>query len=521
MTIALATDLITVFVGLELMTIPVYVLGGMARRDRYSNEAALKYFLLGAFSSAMLLYGFAWLYGISGTTSFTGVADAIAKRGLTDGATLVALAFVTVGLAFKAAVVPFHQWTPDAYDGAPTPATAFMSVAPKAAAFAAILRIMIGGLGPLGLDWSAVFAILAAITMTGGNVVALAQANVKRMLAYSSIAHTGYILAGVAAYQAGAAASAAVLFYVFAYGIMNLGAFACLIYFDLEGPGGAPLDELNGFSRRRPAGALAFAVFLISLTGIPPTIGFVAKVFILQPVLDAGLVWLAVVIALNAVLAAFYYLRVVVHIYMYDEDANAPRLLPTRLLTAGLGLAGVATVAIGIVPDFVYRWALQAAAPFFSSRHRSRRHRLGTDAMRTSRLEAFCDGVFAIAATLLVLELRVPVDSHDLVASLLDLWPEYAVYLVSFMTIGIIWVNHHTLLEHCKRVDRRFLYLNLLLLVTVGIVPFPTALVGSYILAPQSATAVLVVYGLGAVLITIAFSGVFFVTPADRPPTGC
>ena len=364
MTIALATDLITVFVGLEMMTIPVYVLAGMARRDRYSNEAALKYFLLGAFSSAMLLYGFAWLYGISGTTSFSGVADAIGKRGLTDGATLVALALVTVGLAFKAAVVPFHQWTPDAYDGAPTPATAFMSVAPKAAAFAAILRIMIGALGPLGLDWSAVFAVLAAVTMTGGNVVALVQPNVKRMLAYSSIAHTGYILAGVAAYQAGAAASAGVLFYVFAYGIMNLGAFACLIYVDLDGTRGATLDELNGFARRNAGGALAFAIFLISLTGIPPTVGFVAKVFILGPVLDSGLVWLAVIIALNAVLAAFYYLRVIVHMYMYDVDTNAPRLLNARLLSAGLGLGALATVVVGVVPDSLYRWALQAAAPF-------------------------------------------------------------------------------------------------------------------------------------------------------------
>ena len=364
MTIALASDLITVFIGLELMTIPIYVLAGMARRDRFSNEAALKYFLLGAFSSAMLLYGFAWLYGLSGTTAFSGIAEAIAAGGLTNGATLVALALVTVGLAFKAAVVPFHQWTPDAYDGAPTPATAFMSVAPKAAAFAAILRIMIGSLGPLGLDWSAVFAVLAAITMTGGNVVALVQGNVKRMLAYSSIAHTGYILAGVAAYQAGASASAAVLFYVFAYGIMNLGAFACLIYLDLAGTRGATLEELNGFARRQPAGALAFAVFLISLTGIPPTIGFVAKVFILQPVLDAGLTWLAVVIALNAVLAAFYYLRVVVHMYMYEVDSNPPRLLPARLLSTGLGVAGFAVVVIGIVPDVVYRWALQAAAPF-------------------------------------------------------------------------------------------------------------------------------------------------------------
>jgi NADH-quinone oxidoreductase subunit N len=364
MTIALAADLITVFIGLELMTIPVYVLAGMARKDRYSNEASLKYFLLGAFSSAMLLYGFAWLYGISGTTAFSGIADSLARGGLTNGAALVALALVTVGLAFKAAVVPFHQWTPDAYDGAPTPATAFMSVAPKAAAFAAILRVMIGSLGPLGVDWSAVFAILAAITMTGGNVVALAQSNVKRMLAYSSIAHTGYILAGVAAYRAGASASAAVLFYVFAYGIMNLGAFACLIYLDLDGTRGATLDELNGFARRVPLGALVFAVFLISLTGIPPTVGFVAKVFILQPVLDAKLVWLAVIIALNAVLAAFYYLRVVVHMYMYEVDANAPRLLPTRLLSAGLGLAGLAVVVIGVVPDGIYRWALQAAAPF-------------------------------------------------------------------------------------------------------------------------------------------------------------
>ncbi len=364
MTIALSSDLITVFVGLELMTIPIYVLAAMARRDRYSNEAGLKYFLLGAFSSAMLLYGFTWLYGLSGTTTFAGIAQAISVGGLTNGATLVALSLVTVGLAFKAAVVPFHQWTPDAYDGAPTPATAFMSVAPKAAAFAAILRIMLGTLGPLALDWSAVFAVLAAVTMTGGNVVALVQGNVKRMLAYSSIAHTGYILAGVAAYQAGTSASAAVLFYVFAYGVMNLGAFACLIYLDLDGTRGATLDELNGFARRQPIGAVAFAVFLISLTGIPPTIGFVAKVFILQPVLDAGLVWLAVVIALNAVLAAFYYLRVVVHMYMYDVDANAPRLLHPNLLSAGLGIAGIAVVFLGIVPDFLYRWALQAAAPF-------------------------------------------------------------------------------------------------------------------------------------------------------------
>ena len=363
MTIALATDLITLFVGLELMTIPIYVLAGIQRRDRFANEAALKYFLLGAFSSALLVYGFAWLFGVTGATRFTDIATALKTGGLTNGPTIVALALVTVGLGFKAAVVPFHQWTPDAYDGAPTPATAFMSVGPKAAAFAAILRVLVSGMGPLAVDWSAVFAVLAAITMTAGNIVALVQTNTKRMLAYSSIAHTGYILAAVAAINAGASAGAAVLFYVFAYGVMNLGAFACLLYIDLEGTRGATLDELNGFARREPFGALAFAVFLISLTGIPPTVGFVAKFLVIQPVLDAGYAWLAVILALNAVLAAFYYLRVVVHMYMYDADSGAPALVSPRLLSFSLGVSAIAVVVLGILPNSLYQWALTAIAP--------------------------------------------------------------------------------------------------------------------------------------------------------------
>src|SRR5437762_10744825 len=203
MTIALSTDLITLFVGLELMTIPIYVLAGIQRGDRYSNEAALKYFLLGAFSSALLLYGFAWLYGVTRATDFAAIASYLVANGVASGPTIVALALVTVGLGFKAAVVPFHQWTPDAYEGAPTPATALMSVGPKAAAFAAILRVLVSGLAPLQVDWSTVFAVLAAVTMTGGNIVALVQTNTKRMLAYSSIAHTGYIHAAVAAAKAG------------------------------------------------------------------------------------------------------------------------------------------------------------------------------------------------------------------------------------------------------------------------------------------------------------------------------
>jgi NADH-quinone oxidoreductase subunit N len=197
--------------------------------------------------------------------------------------------------------------------------------------------------------------------MTAGNVVALAQTNAKRMLAYSSIAHTGYILAAVAAAMAGPSAGAAVLFYVFAYGLMNLGAFACLLYFDLEGTRGATLDELNGFARREPLGALVFAIFLVSLTGIPPTVGFVAKFFVIQPVLDAGYAWLAVVLALNAVLAAFYYLRVVVRMYMYDADSAAPPLVSPRLLNLSLGISAIAVVVLGILPNSLYQSALNAA----------------------------------------------------------------------------------------------------------------------------------------------------------------
>ena len=363
MTIALSTDLITLFVGLELMSIPVYVLAGLQRRDRYSNEAALKYFLLGAFSSAILVYGFAWLFGIAGSTELAQVSSAVAKAGVGSPEVVVALALVTVGLGFKAAVVPFHQWTPDAYDGAPTPSTAFMSVAPKAAAFAAILRVMATAFGPVQLDWAVVFAVLAVITMTAGNVVALVQTNVKRMLAYSSIAHTGYILAGVAALAAGTSAGAAVLFYLFAYGIMNLGAFASLMFIDLEGTRGATLDELNGLWSRHSAGALAFTVFLVNLTGIPPTVGFLGNFLMIQPVLDAEFGWLAVAIALNAALAAFYYLRVVVHLFMYDPDAQAPRVEVARVLSFSLVAVAIVTILLGILPDPVYAFALRAAEP--------------------------------------------------------------------------------------------------------------------------------------------------------------
>ncbi len=362
MTITLAADIITLFVGLELMTIPVYVLVGLQRRNPFSNEAALKYFLLGAFSTAILLYGFAWLYGVTGSTDLSGIASGLEARGPTQSV-IVALTLVTVGLAFKAAVVPFHQWTPDAYDGAPTPITAFMSVAPKAAAFAAILRLAGVALDPLTVDWTAAFALLAALTMTFGNIVALAQPNVKRMLAYSSIAHTGYIAAGVAAAQAGTAAWAGVLFYAFAYGLMNIGAFAALLVLDTEGTRGASLDDLRGLARRAPWPAFAFALLLFSLTGLPPTLGFYAKVFVFLPALDADLGWLAVIMALNAAVAAYYYLRVVVYMYMLEPDGVVPELAPARMVGAAIGLTALASVVLGIWPDALYAWARAASAP--------------------------------------------------------------------------------------------------------------------------------------------------------------
>ncbi len=363
MTIALAADLITIFVGLELMTLPVYVLAGLQRRNPFSNEAALKYFLLGAFSTAILLYGFAWLYGITGGTDFRAIATSLSSLGLT-GPALVAVAFVSVGLSFKAAVVPFHQWTPDAYDGAPTPITAFMSVAPKAAAFAAFLRVVGVALHPYAIDWTVAFAVLAALTMTLGNVVALAQTSVKRMLAYSSIAHTGYILSGVAAARAGEQAWAGVMFYAFAYGVMNLGAFAALLVLDTEGTRGATLDEMNGLAKRAPLVALAFTILLVSLTGLPPTVGFFAKVFVFLPAIAADLLWLAVLMALNAALAAFYYLRVVVHMYMLEPEEQVPAVVAMPLARWGaIGLTAAATLVLGIATNPLYAWALAAAVP--------------------------------------------------------------------------------------------------------------------------------------------------------------
>jgi len=368
--LASASDLITLFLGLELMVMPSYVLAGFHKTDRYSNEGGLKYFLLGSFASAILLFGISWTFGLTGSTHLNAIATTLALRGPSPGL-LVAIGFLTVGATFKAAAVPFHYWTPDAYQGAPTPLTGFLSVGPKLGAFALLIRIFVDALGPMRADWLLVMAALAVLTMTGGNIVALTQSNVKRMLAYSSIAHTGYILAGLTAYAAagdnaiGQRGIEAVLFYVLGYGVMNIAAFAVvgMLQRDTRRFGG--LGSFAGLAARDPWRAAAMAVLLLSLTGIPPTVGFFAKLYVLVATVDAGLGWLAVVIALNAALAAFYYLRVIVTMYMRDPESEPAPIDHAPAGNLGLVLSVVGVLLLGIFPDRILELLRISAGSLF------------------------------------------------------------------------------------------------------------------------------------------------------------
>jgi NADH-quinone oxidoreductase subunit N len=367
-----ARDLLVLFLGLELLVLPGYLLAGYAKRDGLSTEGAIKYFLLGSFSSAIFLFGLAFTWGYTGTTRVEGVSDVLfGQGGLTLSAGLaMGLALLTAGVAFKIAAVPFHYWTPDAYQGSPTPVTGYLSVGPKVAAFALILRLFVEALGPLKADWVGAIVILAALTMTLGNLVALTQDNIKRMLAYSSIAHTGYILVGLAAFAGAAAGSPAeraglegLLFYSAAYVFMNLGAFA--VVSAIQGRTGvtSQISTFAGLGRRAPLAGVLMTLFLLSLTGIPPTAGFFAKAYVILAAVQAG-GWvsvLAVVAVLNAAVAAFYYLRVVVWMYMRDAPADAQPLTQSLAMRAGLLVAAIGTIIVGILPGIIIPGA-QAAA---------------------------------------------------------------------------------------------------------------------------------------------------------------
>jgi NADH-quinone oxidoreductase subunit N len=368
--LASASDLITLFLGLELMVMPSYVMAGFHKTDRYSNEGGLKYFLLGSFASAILLFGISWTFGLTGSTHLSAIANALALGQPSPGL-LVAIGFLTVGATFKAAAVPFHYWTPDAYQGAPTPLTGFLSVGPKLGAFAVLIRIFVDGLGPIRADWLAVMAALAVLTMTGGNIVALTQSNVKRMLAYSSIAHTGYILAGLTAFAAAQDNATAqrgieaVLFYVLGYGVMNIAAFAVvgMLQRDTRRFGG--MGSFAGLAARDPWRAAAMAILLLSLTGIPPTVGFFAKLYVLVATVNAGLGWLAVIIALNAALAAFYYLRVIVTMYMRDPESEPAPIDHATAGNLGLVLSVVGVLLLGLFPDRILELLRVSAGSLF------------------------------------------------------------------------------------------------------------------------------------------------------------
>ena len=360
MLLAASADLLVLFIGLELMVLPGYLLAGYHKSDGYSTEGAIKYFLLGSFSSAIFLFGLSFVWGLTGTTRIAEVADHLAT--LTAGGGLSAglglgLAFMTTGVAFKIAAVPFHYWTPDAYQGSPTPVTGYLSVGPKVGAFALILRLFVEALGPLKADWLAVVVVLAVLTMTLGNLVALTQTNVKRMLAYSSIAHTGYMLVGLAAFAAGRIEGlAGLLYYGAAYSVMNLGAFAVIAALQKRAGVTSNLDTFAGLIRREPVLTILMTLFLLSLTGIPPLAGFFAKMYVILAAVQASqdgvaaLGVLAVVAVLNAAAAAFYYLRVVVYMLMRDPASDQPAQLHGRLLWGGLIAATILTVFLGFIP---------------------------------------------------------------------------------------------------------------------------------------------------------------------------
>jgi len=367
--LASSSDMITLFLGLELMTMPSYLLTGLHKTDRYSNEGALKYFLLGSFASAIVLFGVAWMYGLTGTTSVAGIAAAL--DGQMSAGILVAIGFLTVGATFKIAAVPFHYWTPDAYQGAPTPITGFLSVGPKLGAFALLIRVFAEALEPLRADWLVIFLVLTVLTMTVGNVVALTQVNVKRMLAYSSIAHTGYIMAGLAAFanatdtEVAAQGIESVLFYILGYAVMNIAAFAVVGMLQRDTSRFGGLNSFAGLATRAPWRAAAMAVLMLSLTGIPPTVGFFAKLYILLASIDAGLAWLAVIIVLNAALAAFYYLRVIVYMYMRDPEPEPAPIDSSPFGSVALALSVAGVIALGIFPGAVLRFVEVSAASLF------------------------------------------------------------------------------------------------------------------------------------------------------------
>ena len=362
---ATANDLLVVFIALEILSLAVYVLTGIRRDDPRATEAAFKYFLLGAFSSAFFLYGIALIYGLSGSTRLDRIGAYLAAQSMSDNPLiLVAIGLLLVGFAFKISAVPFHMWTPDAYEGAPAVITGFMSTGVKAAAFAAFTRVFLSALEPFSADWVPVVWVLAAATMILGTVVGVAQTNLKRMLAYSSIAHGGYLLVGlVAANQVG---KAAILFYLLAYAVTNLAAFGVIALLGARDAANDELRDYAGLWYTRPVVAALMTVSLLSLGGLPPTAGFIGKWYIFSAAVSAGYYTLAIIGVLTSVVSVFFYLRVVVMMYMADRDAALA--MPARV--SGIGMCALVTsiiviIYLGVLPTRALDFAAASIATIF------------------------------------------------------------------------------------------------------------------------------------------------------------
>ena len=353
MFMASGIDLITIFVGLETMAVAFYILVGFLKPNRRSNEASVKYFLLGAFSLGILLFGMSTLYGLSGTTNLRELATTLAtqERG---PLLIMALVMVVAGIGFKIAAVPFHMWAPDVYEGAPTPITAFLSVGSKAAAVAMMLRIFVEGLPLLADVWQPLFWVLAVLTMTVGNLAALTQSNVKRMLAYSAIAHTGYVLIGVVAGTTRGVT--AILVYMVVYAFMQLGAFAVIVMLRRTDVVGDELKDLSGLYFRHPAAACAMLFFMLSLGGIPPTAGFMGKFWLFGAAVESGYVWLAVIGVVNSAISLYYYVRVIVFMWFTEEALGSP-IVTSPAMAVALTVSLVGAVVLGVYPGPLFELA--------------------------------------------------------------------------------------------------------------------------------------------------------------------
>lgn len=349
MLMASGADLLNIYIGLEVMSISIYILTGFKRSKLISNEASLKYFLLGAFATGFLLYGISIIYGTTGTINLKQIAGFISgKGGISDPLLLMGMGLIIIGLGFKVASVPFHAWVPDVYEGAPTAITAFMSVGPKAAGFAAFLRIFLTAFGSTHYEWQKIIYVLAVLTMTIGNIVAIAQTNIKRMLAYSSIAHAGYLLiALVAANNLGVPGT---LFYILAYTFMNIGAFAIVIVLSHKDDEFIQINDYAGLGFKHPLLAIAMTLFMLSMAGVPPMAGFVGKFYIFSAAIKSGYVGLAVIGVINSVISVYYYLRITVIMYMKESTREFTPLTISPLIVAAIVISVVGTLQLGIFP---------------------------------------------------------------------------------------------------------------------------------------------------------------------------